>query len=794
MKARQVLSICLIAILIVLLVSNLFSQWKKVGPCGGWITCMKSIPQKPLKMFCGTLQGGAYFSDDRGENWDLIPEMCEYNPVYDLSISEKGDVYFATRNGLFLTRNSGLTWKKIFNAPAWQVVALSDSIVAADTARWQYLWDGNRHPTNSLWLISFDSGQSWKFWEGTVDSSITSPNYLRPHEKRGSIIITPDDQIFRTEGLRIFKIINEDWTEWQHVNDFDPWLSEWCQAFLVADDAGSTCYAFAEYYDFHPAGGFYGGIFQSNDDWQSWGKITKIRSATALTVGGSHLLIGESKGVEFNTNSKLILYKTAVDSTKELAQFSGDITAIDALGWEFGELIVATESGIFRTSDFGATWQNSSNGIHRINAVAVQTIPIDQTSERIILAVHKGGIWSSINCGSSWKHVAITPYILPGLLEKTPHNPEYLYAGGSLFFRSRDAGNSWYEPPNYDFPAAYYNWYGRFVDIAIDPFDPKHIMVHFDDHSMDHSRGILCAESFDRGTSWTERIWFSTEYNYSLNAAFDSRLNRLWISNQGYRNRAIPALMVIDSTWQEPIQMITLPDSLVASFWCVNGDTIFVMNAGNAKFFRSDDLGENWFENDLGDFSYNYYWYDWAVYEQIGQLSLAPDKKGIFFVYPGTGVLYSRDKGESWRELNDGLPTRNSYHLDFSTINPNMIYLATDNGFYQFDLLTGVEWQNENFYENNQKNCPSSFTFYNNYPNPFNSTTTISLYLNRSGDLTISIYNLLGQEIERLVDHQFTHAGKHDIPWEATCYTSGVFIVKVTFNDRTYIRKALLIK
>ncbi len=793
MKTRQVLSVYLIGILILLSLSNLFCQWREIGPCGGGITCMKSLPQNQQKMFCGVLQGGAYFSNDRGENWNLIPEIEEQNPVYDLSISSDEAIYFATKNGLFLSRNSGANWEKLLNASTWQVIALRDSAVAVDTARGEYSSGVGRHPTNSSWLISYDYGQNWKFWEGTVDSSITSPDYLFAHEKRGNMIVTPDNHIFRTEGLRVFSTINENWTEWQYVNDFDPWLFTWCRAFLVTNESGSTCYAFAEYYDFHPGGLFWGGIFKSDDYWQNWTKLPKINSATALTLKGAYLFIGESEGVTFNTKSKLILYKTDVDSFKELGQFGGDIVAIDAETWELGELIVATESGIYKTTDYGISWNHSIGRIHRVNAVAVQILPNGENSERIILAAHKGGIWSSEDNANTWEHEDIKPYLLPGLLQKAPNNPEYLYAGGFQIFRSRNSGNSWYDPPNYDFPAAYYGWYGRFVDIAIDPFDPKHIMVHFDDHSMDHFRGIICAESFDRGTSWIELFWFSESRNYSCKAAFDSDYKRLWLSKKGTYT-AIPALMVIDSTWQDPVRNINLPGQLVASFWCVNSDTIFVMNTDNAKFFRSDDLGATWFENDLGDFSYNYYWYDWAVNESFGQLTLSPDKQELLFVYPGTGVLYSKDKGLSWRELNDGLPTRNTYHLDFSAINPNMIYLATDNGFYHFDLLTSVEWQNEKLYEDNLKNCPSNFVFYDNYPNPFNSTTTIALFLDHPGKLTISIYNLLGQEIERLVDQKFTKDGEFQIQWVATNYTSGLFLIKVIFNENIYIKKILLIK
>ncbi|MDZ7340272.1 MAG: T9SS type A sorting domain-containing protein [candidate division KSB1 bacterium] len=773
---------------VLLQVADLFSKWTEIGPCGGWVTCMKSLPQNPQRMYCGILQGGAFYSDDRGDNWQLIAAIGEYNPVYDLSISSDGTVYFATNHGLFVSRNSGSTWEQLFKAPTWQVIALSDRAVAADTARMQYSGGVVQHRSNSSWLISFDYGANWRFWEGTVDSSIIHPDYLFAHEKRGNMIVTADSEIFRIEGLRIFKTRDKNWTEWQHVNDLDPLLYEWSRAFLVATEAAATCYAFAEYYDFHPISAFYGGIFQSNDNWQSWKRLPKINSATALAQKGAYLFIGESEGVTYNTNSKLILYNTAVDSAKQLGQFGGDIVAIDATTWDRGEIIVATESGIYKTTNFGATWKNSSKGIHRINAVAVQSLPINEHSERIILAVNKGGIWSSEDCGISWECETIVPYVLPGLLQKARYNPQYLYAGGFKFFRSRDSGNLWFEPEPYHFPAYYYGWYGRFIDMAIDPLDPKHIMVHFDDHSKDHRAGVVCAESYDRGTSWAERIWFSGSGNRSQKAIFDSTNKRLWLSKQG-SSTATPALMVIDSTWQNPVRTISLPRQSIASFWCVLGDTIFVMNSRDAIFFRSDDLGETWFENDLGNFNYNYFWYDWAVYEQLGQLTLSPDGQRIFFVYPGTGVLYSKDRGVSWRVLNEGLPTFNTYHLDFSNLNPNIIYLATDHGCYQFDLLTCADCQNENTYQNR----PARFSI-KSFPNPFNSETTISFFLDRPGKLMIKIYNLLGQEVEQLIDQPLIKAGSYQFHWEATNATSGVFVIKVTFDGTTYTKKILLLK
>ena len=241
---------------------NLSAKWIQIGPCGGWITCMKSLPQNPQIMFCGVLQRGAFISHDRGDNWSVISEMGEYNPVYDMSISPNGTIYIASKKGLFFSQNAGSSWEKIHHSPTWQIVALNDSTLAADTTKTPQAYAGGRHPVNHPWLISFDNGQNWQFWQGTVDSSISSSQYLLPHQKRGNIIVTPDNEVYRTEGLRIFKTINNEWTKWQHLRDLDPSFYNSCRAFLVPPDSTGTLYVFAEYYDFHPGGYFLGGIFK----------------------------------------------------------------------------------------------------------------------------------------------------------------------------------------------------------------------------------------------------------------------------------------------------------------------------------------------------------------------------------------------------------------------------------------------------------------------------------------------------------------------------------------------------
>ena len=61
---------------------------------------------------------------------------------------------------------------------------------------------------------------------------------------------------------------------------------------------------------------------------------------------------------------------------------------------------------------------------------------------------------------------------------------------------------------------------------------------------------------------------------------------------------------------------------------------------------------------------------------------------------------------------------------------------------------------------------PGKFALYQNYPNPFNPTTNISYSLSIDADVTLSIFNLLGQHVVTLVQQQ-QKAGLHSVEWDA---------------------------
>jgi len=75
---------------------------------------------------------------------------------------------------------------------------------------------------------------------------------------------------------------------------------------------------------------------------------------------------------------------------------------------------------------------------------------------------------------------------------------------------------------------------------------------------------------------------------------------------------------------------------------------------------------------------------------------------------------------------------------------------------------------------------PKHYRLFQNYPNPFNPTTTIEFSLPTTADVSLVIYNVTGQVVERLVDHQSMTPGSHSVEWAPHSLPSGVYFYRLT--------------
>jgi hypothetical protein len=88
---------------------------------------------------------------------------------------------------------------------------------------------------------------------------------------------------------------------------------------------------------------------------------------------------------------------------------------------------------------------------------------------------------------------------------------------------------------------------------------------------------------------------------------------------------------------------------------------------------------------------------------------------------------------------------------------------------------------------------PSSFALEQNYPNPFNPSTVIKYSLAVASNVTIKVYDILGNEVKTLVNEN-RGAGNYSVTFDAKSLPSGVYLYKLTAGNYTSVKKLVLIK
>ncbi|MBN1479297.1 T9SS type A sorting domain-containing protein [candidate division KSB1 bacterium] len=86
-----------------------------------------------------------------------------------------------------------------------------------------------------------------------------------------------------------------------------------------------------------------------------------------------------------------------------------------------------------------------------------------------------------------------------------------------------------------------------------------------------------------------------------------------------------------------------------------------------------------------------------------------------------------------------------------------------------------------------------SFELAQNYPNPFNPSTTIQFSIPRSADVTIEIFDLLGNRVQQLVQQRY-EPGIYSVNVDAKDLPAGVYFYSMTAGDFKSMRRMTLVK
>ena len=88
---------------------------------------------------------------------------------------------------------------------------------------------------------------------------------------------------------------------------------------------------------------------------------------------------------------------------------------------------------------------------------------------------------------------------------------------------------------------------------------------------------------------------------------------------------------------------------------------------------------------------------------------------------------------------------------------------------------------------------PAEFALRQNYPNPFNAKTTITYSLAECSDITLEVFNIMGQKIATL-ENGNKEAGIYTVTWDASDVSSGVYFYKLSIGNNVFTRKMSLLK
>jgi len=121
------------------------------------------------------------------------------------------------------------------------------------------------------------------------------------------------------------------------------------------------------------------------------------------------------------------------------------------------------------------------------------------------------------------------------------------------------------------------------------------------------------------------------------------------------------------------------------------------------------------------------------------------------------------------------------------------VRVITTDGFYSKWTRDPVFWVNPGDGVPSQDDIPIVFALHQNFPNPFNPSSTICYDLPRTTHVTLAVYDLLGREVASLVD-EVQEPGYRRAEWIPMSVASGVYFCRLVAGSFAECRKMLLVR
>lgn len=257
--------------------------------------------------------------------------------------------------------------------------------------------------------------------------------------------------------------------------------------------------------------------------------------------------------------------------------------------------------------------------------------------------------------------------------------------------------------------------------------------------------------------------FFNELYGYACGGRFDIA-GVIWRTTNGGEN-----WIAIDPIFAPPDEVFDIHffDSL--NVMGVGGDP----DLYGVGIMHSTDAGISW----------NYF--EIGVFGQAQSVSFRTENEGWAVVPLSGHMVATFDYGATWIDY-IAPDTSSLYQITFTDSLTG--YAVGEDG-----VIVKYKYQPPDYVNDNLAPVINDFVLYQNFPNPFNPSTTITFYLSLPGQVSVKIYNILGTLVTTLVE-EYKSSGNHSVVWKAENETSGVYYYQLIVNGKLTTRKMLLLK
>lgn len=528
-------------------------------------------------------------------------------------------------------------------------------------------------------------------------------------------------------------------------------------------------------------------LLRSTDDGLTWSKgsspIDSVSVYKIVAMPNGTVVARTSNGVRATTN--------VGDSWSTLGFYNNSIVdvAVSPDGVLYACFNDNNEEGFFRSTDNGLSWLKMSSPASGSGPIAVN--PSGH------LFVGREQTYRSTDQGATWKALPVGfPNVT--IFKENAKKELFVTSGGIAYqtlYRSSDFGNSW-KPMNtgvVGIPNV--GFYGDTILVGDNYYNAKMFRSTDNGVTFKNVSGMSVISGYINaliGTSYrsiiagtSTGIYRSVDHGKVWKQVSNIAVTSLHQQSNGsmYAFRsAFGAGMIrsVDSgsTWTE--MKNGMGNTIIYSLaFAPNGD-LFAGTDG--ALFRSTDAGGNWIRIDTQKTVKPYGIY--IAVNRDGKLFYGGAKNGV-----NSETYQSTDGGVTWSNIQNNIMTiDNSANLRSLFVASNgRLFAGTSSGMFRSSLVTtGIGRLTGRM--------ATEFALSQNYPNPFNPSTKIGFTLDAAGVTTLKIFDALGREVAVLADGYFESGVYYERTFDASHFSSGMYVAQLVNGHRTTFKKMLLMK